>query len=122
MSSAGEELGLFGLAAIIVIYGLIVMRGFRVGLSATDSFGTLLAAGLAFSLGLQVFIIVGGVTRLIPLTGLTTPYLSYGGSSLVANLALLALLLRISDAGRRPPDPARTPLSLTDAHTEVVAP
>ncbi|PZS05770.1 MAG: cell division protein [Pseudonocardiales bacterium] len=122
VSSAGEELGLFGLAAIIVIYGLIVMRGFRVGLSATDSFGTLLAAGLAFSLGLQVFIIVGGVTRLIPLTGLTTPYLSYGGSSLVANLALLALLLRISDAGRRPPDPARTPLSLTDAHTEVVAP
>jgi cell division protein FtsW (lipid II flippase) len=99
----GEELGLAGAMALLLIYALIVQRGLRIALMIKDPYSKLLAGGLSFMLALQVFVIVGGVTGLIPLTGITTPFLSQGGSSLIASWILIAVLARLSDTARRPP-------------------
>ena len=101
----GEELGLFGVTALLLLYVVIIGRGFRAAIARDDGFSKLLATGLVSVIALQTFIIVGGVTRLIPLTGLTLPFVSYGGSSLVANFVLLALLVRTSA-----PPPAHAPV------------
>ena len=118
MASIGEELGLTGVMAVLILYGLIVERALRTALVCRDAFGKLLAVGLGVVFALQVFVVVGGVTKLIPLTGLTTPFLSYGGSSLVANWAIVAVLLRISDQARRPLPDLRAPDQ--DDATQVV--
>ena len=97
-----NELGLVGAAALLLVYLLFVARGLKTAVLARDSFSKLLATGLAFVVAMQVFVIVGGVTRVIPLTGVTLPFVAYGGSSVVMNFVLLALLLVISDRARRP--------------------
>ncbi|MCW2738345.1 FtsW/RodA/SpoVE family cell cycle protein [Nocardioides sp.] len=122
LSTIGEELGLTAVMAVVLCYGLIVERALRVALISRDGFGKLMAVGLGAVFALQVFVVIGGVTGLIPLTGLTTPFLSYGGSSLVANWVVIALLLRISDQARRPV-PRMDPVddSAADSeHTQVV--
>lgn len=103
IASLGEELGIAGIFAILCLYLLLVGRGLRIGFAGHDDFSKLLAIGLSFVIGLQCFIVIGGVTRVIPLTGLTTPFLAAGGSSLVANWIIIALLLRLSDSIRRGP-------------------
>jgi cell division protein FtsW (lipid II flippase) len=99
-----NELGLFGAVGVILIYLLLVQRGLKTALISHDGFSKLLAAGLSAVVALQVFVIVGGVTRVIPLTGVTLPFISYGGSSIVANFVVLALLLILSDASRKAPE------------------
>lgn len=105
LATAGEELGLVGLSALLLLYALLVNRGFKAGLSLRDPFGRLLAAGLASILALQVFVIAGGVMDLIPLTGMAMPFLAQGGSSVVTNWIIVAVLIRISDRARRPEPP-----------------
>lgn len=122
LSSLAEELGLTGMAAILLLYLVLVERGLRAAIGVHDGFGKLLATGLSFSLALQIFVVLGGVTGLIPLTGLTAPFLAQGGSSMVSSWLAVALLLRISDAARRP---ARAPSpwsakQVTETDTEVV--
>ncbi|MFD3334419.1 FtsW/RodA/SpoVE family cell cycle protein [Streptomyces sp. NPDC058700] len=109
LATAGEELGLVGLTALFVLYALLVARGYRAGLSLRDPFGRLLAIGLASIVALQVFVIAGGVMGLIPLTGMAMPFLAQGGSSVVTNWVIVALLIRVSDSARAPePDAADT--------------
>ncbi|GHI05009.1 cell division protein FtsW [Streptomyces cellostaticus] len=109
LATAGEELGLAGLAAVFLLYALLVERGYRAGLALREPFGRLLAVGLASIVALQVFVIAGGVTGLIPLTGMAMPFLAQGGSSVVTNWAIVALLIRVSDSARRQYDGREAP-------------
>ncbi|MEV6613415.1 FtsW/RodA/SpoVE family cell cycle protein [Streptomyces sp. NPDC051051] len=109
LATAGEELGLAGLSALFLLYGLLVERGYRAGLALRDPFGRLLAVGLASIWALQVFVIAGGVTGLIPLTGMAMPFLAQGGSSVVTNWTIVALLIRISNSARRQYDGKAAP-------------
>ncbi|MEV7778897.1 FtsW/RodA/SpoVE family cell cycle protein [Kitasatospora sp. NPDC088351] len=102
LATIGEELGLTGLIAVFLLYALLVSRGFRTGIALRDPFGRLLAIGLAAIVGLQVFVVAGGVLDLIPLTGMTLPFVAQGGSSVVTNWIIVALLVRMSDIARRP--------------------
>ncbi len=117
-SSLGEELGLAGALAILVLFAILIQRALRTANASRDAFGALLVTGYAILLGLQVFVVIGGVTKLIPHTGLTTPFMSAGGSSLLANWIILGLLLRVSDHVRRP-DPVL--VRPDDSTTEVVS-
>lgn len=117
LATAGEELGLLGLSALLLLYALVVACGCRAGLGSRDPFGRLLAVGLATILALQVFVITGGVTGLIPLTGMAMPFLAQGGSSVVTNWIIIALLVRVSDGAR-----AGRGIPAADAPQEAAAP
>jgi cell division protein FtsW (lipid II flippase) len=110
LATIGEELGLTGLIAVFLLYALLISRGFRTGIALRDPFGRLLAIGLAAIVGIQLFVVAGGVLDLIPLTGMTLPFIAQGGSSVVTNWIIVALLVRMSDQARRPaPEPAAEP-------------
>ncbi|WP_413800379.1 FtsW/RodA/SpoVE family cell cycle protein [Streptomyces iranensis] len=120
LATVGEELGLAGTMGLLLLYGLIVERGVRTALAARDPFGKLLAIGLSAAFAIQVFVVAGGVMGLIPLTGMTMPFIAQGGSSVIANWALVAILIKVSDTARRP---APAPAPTTDAEmTQVVRP
>ncbi|MFI7275966.1 FtsW/RodA/SpoVE family cell cycle protein [Streptomyces sp. NPDC049879] len=123
LATVGEELGLAGTTLVVLLYVLLIQRGFAAALAATDPFGKLLAAGLSTVVALQVFIVGGGVTGLIPLTGKALPFLAQGGSSMVANCLLVALLIRISDsAGRAATQPKGNATILTPVVRDPVRP
>lgn len=117
LAAIGEELGFVGLSAILLLFTIFITRGYRIAMQAKDSYGTILAAGLSLTIAVQVFVVGGGITALLPMTGLTTPFMSQGGSSLMANYVLLGLLLRISHIARAPQEDIPAPSPADMHHT-----